>query len=157
MQIKAKLLSIMFFVLIVTISFPVSAGEVGALFGGVVGGVIGHNVGPHSMRDINTLWGALGGAMVGHMLEEGAAQARDSEAHWRYEAPFNGAYVVEPAPRWIPPPPPASYMYHNLEESRYIVNRGECYEVIVRPLPSSRMTNLGYEGRYIRSPHYRGW
>jgi uncharacterized protein YcfJ len=122
----------------------------------VVGGVIGHNVGPKSMREINILWGALGGAMVGHMLEEGAAQARYSEDYRRYTTPFNRVYVVEPAHRSAPPPP-VSFANGNLEERQSIITRCESYEVVVRHLPSSRMTNLEYEGRYTRTPYYRGW
>jgi outer membrane lipoprotein SlyB len=50
---------------------------VGAVAGGVVGGVLGNQVGGGRGKKIATVAGALGGAMLGHEIEQRNAQARD--------------------------------------------------------------------------------
>lgn len=56
---------------------PVGIGT-GAVVGGVVGGLIGNQVGGGRGRKLATAAGVVGGAVVGHQMEQRNAQARDS-------------------------------------------------------------------------------
>jgi outer membrane lipoprotein SlyB len=50
---------------------------VGAVAGGVVGGVLGNQVGGGRGKKLATVAGVVGGAMVGHEIEQRNAQTRD--------------------------------------------------------------------------------
>lgn len=51
---------------------------VGAIAGGVVGGVLGNQVGGGSGKKLATVAGVLGGAILGHDIEQRNAQPRDA-------------------------------------------------------------------------------
>ena len=65
---------------------------VGAILGGLAGGVIGHQVGNGRGKDVATIVGALGGAYAGHEIER--ANARDT---YRITVRLDGGAVLETA------------------------------------------------------------
>lgn len=56
------------------------ADGVGALLGGIAGGLIGHGTGGRHSRDANTLVGAVGGAAVGYLIEKEIDSAIERKA-----------------------------------------------------------------------------
>lgn len=51
---------------------------VGTVIGGVAGGILGHQVGGGTGKDVATVAGAVGGAVIGHQLEK---QNRQQESY----------------------------------------------------------------------------
>lgn len=70
-----------------------NAGGSGLLLGGIAGGLLGHSTGSRSHRDAATVIGAVGGAVVGHMLEESMSEP---SPRYRNHRTYR---ECEPAPR----------------------------------------------------------
>lgn len=60
-------------------------GPVGLIAGGVVGGLLGHQVGAGRGRDVATVAGAAGGAYAGHKVEEKMTSSKTWSVSVRFE------------------------------------------------------------------------
>jgi outer membrane lipoprotein SlyB len=152
MIVKKTLLLAAVFVVMLGLASPAPAGETGALLGAVTGGLIGYNVGPKSKHDVNALWGVLGGAVVGHVIQENLPK----------QSPVQQTVYVPPQPQQItyvgaaPAAPAVQYVQMAPAAGRrVIITRYEQVEIIEPTAAESRLANPSYQGRYSTSS-YRG-
>jgi outer membrane lipoprotein SlyB len=76
------------------------ASGAGAVGGAVLGGVIGHQVGGGSGRDVATVLGAVGGGIAGHQIEKNAKKTKEYQIFVRYEDGTKGLFTQATPPSW---------------------------------------------------------
>ena len=74
----------------------------GAVAGGVLGGALGHGIGQGSGRDIATIAGLVGGAMLGNKVEKTQRTKTIYELTVRFEDGSSRVFSSETEPAWRP-------------------------------------------------------
>jgi hypothetical protein len=118
-------------------------GVVGALVGGALGAVLGHNVYARGHKDDARIVGGLGGAAVGAAIGAGGTRCNTGAAYGGYD---NNGYAdngYAPPPAAAPPPaPPPSYGYNDRRDDELLGGPDGRYA----PAPPPRVyaQNRGY-------------
>ena len=73
---------------------------VGAVAGGVLGGALGHGVGQGSGRDLATIAGVVGGALLGNKVEKTQRTKNSYETTVRFEDGTSRVFTSENSPPW---------------------------------------------------------
>ena len=76
------------------------ADGLGAVGGAVVGGVLGHQVGGGSGKDIATVVGAVGGAYAGHEIEKNVKSGKRYETTVRFDEGGRRVFTTAQPSQW---------------------------------------------------------
>ena len=76
------------------------ASGIGAAAGGVLGGVVGHQMGAGRGRDVMTILGAVGGAVAGHQVEKSRNQSTVYETTARFDDGTTQRLTQAEPPSW---------------------------------------------------------
>lgn len=79
-----------------------SPSGIGAVAGGLLGGIVGHQVGAGRGRDIATAVGAVGGAIAGNQVERGRNTTSHYEVTVRFDDNTTQRLTLNEAPAWRP-------------------------------------------------------
>ena len=72
----------------------------GAVLGGLAGGVLGSNVGRGNTRTLASIAGAVGGGMLGHSIEKSQGRTTSYEVSLRMDDGSNRTIAAETLPSW---------------------------------------------------------
>jgi len=82
------------------ITQPGEASGVGAVAGGVVGAILGHQIGGGTGRQLATIAGAAGGAYAGHQIEKSQRKSTRYEVVVKMDDGTNRSVMVDMLPGW---------------------------------------------------------
>ena len=82
------------------INKPGHATGLGAVAGGVLGAVVGRQIGGSGHRTAGTVVGAAGGAVAGHMIEKKAREGKVFEIGVRFDDGSSRTFTQETHPSW---------------------------------------------------------
>ncbi|MBI4756252.1 MAG: glycine zipper 2TM domain-containing protein [Betaproteobacteria bacterium] len=68
--------------------------------GGVVGGLLGHQIGGGRGKDLATVAGAVGGAVAGHQIEKSVRKTTRYEVTVRFEDGSTKVFSQDQQPTW---------------------------------------------------------